>query len=78
MKKCMYCGKDERFKKMVKIHEWNKPEKFAWYCEDHYKQVENFQNKEKKEFLEHFKNPKLREKHLSERQRTLYDRLNKK
>jgi hypothetical protein len=78
MEKCLFCGRSEEFNRLYKLHQWDKPDKYDWFCEKHIEQIKDFYEVEKRGFLEHFKDPSLREKYLTEGQRALYDRLNKR
>lgn len=77
MEICLFCGRNGEYSKMYKSRHWDNPDKYDWYCEKHIDEVRRFQNKQIRSFLEHFKDPALREKYLNDNQKSLYDRLSK-
>ena len=72
---CGYCMK--RDVKLYMVTEWNKPEKYTYYCQEHYPQVRQFQQKQMQDFLKSFSDQALRERWLSKEQQELYSRLEK-
>jgi hypothetical protein len=69
---CNYCG--EYNVKLAKLPHWDDPNKFDWYCRNHWYSVRNFQNEQKERFLKHYEDEKMR-KRLSEEGRELWECL---
>jgi hypothetical protein len=70
--KCNFCSRETA---VYPLQSWDNPEMIEYYCYDHYLEVNLFQEKQKRAFIEHFKDPVLRKKWLSENQQKLYNRL---
>lgn len=74
---CEFCNVSGKRERLEKLYEWDNPEKWSWYCEEHYRLARGFQNKQKQAFLEYYKE-EGRRKWLSGKSLDLYERLRQK
>lgn len=72
--RCVYCGRE---KQVAPIANWDDPTKVRYYCQDHYYEVNMFEEKQKKAFLDYYSNETTRS-WLSPKNLELYKRLTEK
>lgn len=73
-KKCLFCNKAGV--PLFKVYEWNKPDSYSWYCQEHYKQVQAFNAQQKRDFVNEFQSEMSRA-YLSPKQLELWERCRK-
>jgi len=72
--RCMFCAEDT---KVAPIEIWNIPGKFKYYCQTHYPEVLNNEEKDKQAFIDYYSNNTTRSWLCSEGLE-LYTRLTQK
>ena len=70
--KCLYCNQKEG---IFPLKEWNKDE-IEYYCEDHIKLAEKYNEEQKRAFYEYYKSENKKE-WLSPKQRELWEKIHK-
>jgi hypothetical protein len=71
---CLYCGK---YREAIPLVSWDNPEHISYYCFDHYEGAANFNDQQKRDFIKHYEDERIR-KWLNPKQLALYHRLTNK
>jgi hypothetical protein len=71
---CMFCGKESM---LAPVESWDGVGRTKWYCQAHYFDVANNQDKQKRDFLKYYEDENVR-KWLSPKGLELYNRLTKR
>lgn len=73
-KNCLVCG--SKIEPLYKVYFWDKPDKYNYFCQKHYKEVEHFQIKQRDDFNKAYIHPDTRA-WLSPSNLELWERLHK-
>lgn len=63
-----------QFEPLIRLYDWDKPDRYNWYCEKHYTGVQAFQTQQRDRFIKYYEETKRYEQ-LNSKQKELYDRL---
>lgn len=72
--RCLYCTEETL---VAPVENWDDPSKKRYYCQAHYYEMVNHQEKEKQKFIEYYSNEVTRS-WLSPKNLELYNRLTQK
>jgi hypothetical protein len=71
---CSYCLESDV--KLAKLYDWENPEKYEWYCQEHWYAVRDFEEEQKERFTSYYSD-EARKKSVSEEGLKLWERLTK-
>ena len=71
MKSCTYCNTYEG--PLYPLKDWNR-DRISFYCSKHIEQVRSFQEKQKKDFIDYYRDPHTRS-YLSPESLALWEKL---
>ncbi|MEH7117191.1 hypothetical protein V7128_07185 [Neobacillus vireti] len=74
---CLFCNASGKDVQLYKVYQWDKPDRYSWYCKDHYRQVEKHHDEQARAFVKGFESEQARA-YLSPKQLELWEKMKKK